>query len=317
MTARLIASAVILFIASACANNPPAELDLEPFQNRMCDLLTLDQLAGFQITQPGTPGDDHTRPSCLWQIDDTRILVTLNVDPYVSTSPAKEDAGMINGFPASRWGIPGKGVQLACATTIDTRRRQTFTATVYAPNDACAASDTIASLVIDTARAGRPAAGTSSPSDPPELDLTPYQNRPCDLLTPDQLAPFAISGPGKQEDTEIGPGCVWEPVPTRPVARVTVTIASKLRNGLDGVRARKDMYGFFEEAGKINGYPAVHTGSGNGREGSCHTRVGVRRDLVVDVYVFWAKLDSPEYRMPCTLSDRLATQLIDNVRSGR
>jgi hypothetical protein len=34
-----------------------------------------------------------------------------------------QETGTINGFPASHGAILGKGTQLACATTIDTRRR--------------------------------------------------------------------------------------------------------------------------------------------------------------------------------------------------
>lgn len=154
MTARFIV-ALLAFLTAACGVKPPAEIDLTPYENSVCDLLTFEQLSGFHVFWPGSPGDDPARPSCLWEAGDTRILVSVDLNPYVSTSPAKEDTGMINGFPASRWGIPGKGPQLACATTIDTRRRQTFTATVYTPTNACAASDTIASLVIDTIQASR------------------------------------------------------------------------------------------------------------------------------------------------------------------
>ncbi len=91
-----------VLVIAACGREP-VDLDLIGYQNRVCDLLAIAQLARIGITRPEIAGDDPARHVCLWQTSDTKIKMSLD-------SPVE---------------------------------------------DACAASDTIASLVIDTARAGR------------------------------------------------------------------------------------------------------------------------------------------------------------------
>jgi Protein of unknown function (DUF3558) len=170
------------------------------------------------------------------------------------------------------------------------------------------------SHVPPTSRRASSAPAISSP----ELDLTSYKNRVCDLLTLEQLAPFAINEPGKPKDGSAGPACTWNPPDSSTGARVDLDVLSKTEGGWQGIYDRRSSFPFFEDAGEINGYPAVHRDpDGNhSAEGICATTVGVHRDLVFDVGVFVNGLDSPEYRKACSVSDRVASAVIDTLKKG-
>jgi hypothetical protein len=160
--------------------------------------------------------------------------------------------------------------------------------------------------------------GEAPPFNSPELDLASYEGRVCDVLTSVQLAPLAIRDPGKPSDEVTGPVCNWHPPDTSAGADFSVAILSKIGYGLDGVYARKARWRFFEDAGEINGYPAVHLEStSDGTEGRCATTVGVRRDLTFEVGLSVNDRSAPEYKKPCSVSDRVASAVIDTIKGGR
>jgi uncharacterized protein DUF3558 len=164
-----------------------------------------------------------------------------------------------------------------------------------------------------------PPKGEVPPINSPDLDLTKYVTRVCDVLTLAQLVPFATKAPGKPRDGIAGPVCSWDPPDTTTGARVTVTIDSKVNYGWDGVYARKNNWAVFENAGEINGYPAVHIGGTkiDFSRGTCLTMVGASRDLVFDLGVFVNDTTSAEYTSPCSVSDKVASLVIDTLKGGR
>ncbi len=161
--------------------------------------------------------------------------------------------------------------------------------------------------------------GKAPPINSPELDLASYESRVCDLLTPAQLAPFAIHGTGKAKDGPAGPACTWNPPDTSAGARIDLAILSKAQNGWEGIYERRGSFAFFEEVGDINGYPAVHrdVDGDQSAEGVCFTAVGARADLVFDVVAHVNVRSSPEYKDACSVSDRVAGLVIDTLRGGR
>lgn len=160
--------------------------------------------------------------------------------------------------------------------------------------------------------------GEAPPINSPELDLTRYESQVCDLLTPAQLAPFGISEPGKADEDVGGQTCTWHATDSSAGASVDVGILTKTREGLAGIYARKHKFAWFEPAGEVNGYPAVHLDTASkGDEGVCTTLLGVRRDLAVDVTVHVNAVKSPEYKKACSVSDKAASSVIDTVRGGR
>jgi hypothetical protein len=161
--------------------------------------------------------------------------------------------------------------------------------------------------------------GKAPPINSPELDLADYESRVCGLLTSAQLLPFAIHEPGKQKDGIAGPECTWNPSDPSMGSRIDVTIVSKADGGWETSYRRVRTAVFFEDAGEINGYPAVHWDryENSTSKGICRTTVGARRDLVFDVGVFVNGLKSPEYSDACSVSDKAASLVIDTLRGGR
>lgn len=174
--------------------------------------------------------------------------------------------------------------------------------------------DSSAAPTTSTSRTGQ-----APPINSPELDLRKYVSRVCDVLTLGQLAPFAIRAPGEARDGVAGPVCTWDPPDSTAGAHITVNILSKANYGWDGVYEGKNKWAVFEEAGGINGYPAVHIAGTkvDFTTGRCLTTVGASRDLVFDVGVQVQVRSSPEYKNPCSESDKVASLVIDTLNGGR
>jgi hypothetical protein len=150
----------------------------------------------------------------------------------------------------------------------------------------------------------------------PELDLASYENRVCELLTPDQIASFGIHDSGAPSDFTTGPLCIWKSPDTVGDLRISLAILNKVGYGWEGLYQRKARWEFFEAAGEINGYPAVHLGTSDTTNGRCTTTVGARMDLVFDALVQIERETSPDHSTPCNVSDRVASSVIDTLKKG-
>ena len=153
------------------------ELDLASYENRVCDLLTLAQLAPFAIKSPGKPSDQvGVGPSCNWNPPDTTAGAMVDVailskvgygwegnyqrrDRWASF----EYAGEINGYPVIHVLATKIDEETgACTTDVGVRNDLVFTVDVNV-NDThsaeykkpCSVSDRVAGLVIDTLKGGR------------------------------------------------------------------------------------------------------------------------------------------------------------------
>jgi hypothetical protein len=155
------------------------------------------------------------------------------------------------------------------------------------------------------------------PITSPALDVEAYVDRVCDLLTVSQLASFGVSRPGRLRPDPIGVACAWHP-PLDGGGSVDVTIFSELNYDWDGVYERKARWQFFEDAGEINGYPAVHLGDEDERPlGKCRTMVATDSDQLFEVIVFMNVPGSPEFEDPCAQSDLVAGFVIDTLEGAR
>jgi uncharacterized protein DUF3558 len=160
--------------------------------------------------------------------------------------------------------------------------------------------------------------GAAPPINSPELDLAAYQGRECELLTTAQLASFAIQENGVVRESPAGTACTWDAPDTTEGAHVDVVILGEAEGGWDGVYERRDRFPFFEDAGEVNGYPAVHRDTADySARGTCYTTVGVRRDLVFETSVDMNVRNSPEWLNACEQSDAVASLVIDTLKSGR
>jgi hypothetical protein len=160
--------------------------------------------------------------------------------------------------------------------------------------------------------------GEAPPINSPELDLARFESRVCELLTPAQLAEFVIRQSGQTEDSVVGPACTWHTPDSTAGASINVEINTKAQGGWEAVYQGKRKWKFFEGAGEIGGYPAVHYDpASDGTEGICTTEVGARYDLTFAASVFVNVMKSPEYRNACSQSDRVASLVIENVKGSR
>jgi Protein of unknown function (DUF3558) len=204
---RLVASAVIAAVACAgCTSKAPGEalpvagdsstvpptstsqsggappikspeLDLGSYEQRVCDLLTLAQLAPFEIRVPGKAHEESgIGQVCAWRSPDvtTGVYVDLTILSKVGygwegvhqrrARWAKfESAGEINGYPAvhllatkidEETGscLTAAGVNQKVVFEVDVNVNDIHSAEYKNP---CPVADRIAGLVIDTLKRGR------------------------------------------------------------------------------------------------------------------------------------------------------------------
>lgn len=160
------------------------------------------------------------------------------------------------------------------------------------------------------------ARGEAPPITGPELDLRRYVDKPCELLTSEQETQLNVKA-GALRESVGGPSCDWKPVDRVDGTRYMVTILTEAEGGLEGVYRRKANFGFFEPAGEIGGYPAVHINLGaKNDDGTCTTDVGVMKDLVFEASVFVRDQNSSDYKNPCAVADKLAELVVQNLKAG-
>ncbi|MFL6141551.1 MAG: DUF3558 domain-containing protein [Labedaea sp.] len=138
---------------------------------------------------------------------------------------------------------------------------------------------------------GRPTSTTSgaangAPRVARPLDATRFLSRPCDALSPAQLATFGVSAPGTPTTTGAvaeyaGPFCTWHAAP-EVNSTIGIGFLTGNKNGLsDTYRGRHD-FGYFEET-TVDGYPAVFAeGSDSRSTGACGITVGISDTLAFD-----------------------------------
>ncbi|MCA1673912.1 MAG: DUF3558 domain-containing protein [Actinobacteria bacterium] len=150
------------------------------------------------------------------------------------------------------------------------------------------------------------------PIDQPPLDVEPFLDRPCDVLTPDQAAERTVSNPERVPDERAytGPACEFQPDdPKQVFFRVTIrtTVA------LESVYQRRDTLQLFEPT-EVTGYPGVFNDSADRRSGgNCGLTVGVAEDTALDILVSVNDRQSPEYTDPCPVAARIMQQMIETI----
>ncbi len=150
------------------------------------------------------------------------------------------------------------------------------------------------------------------PVDQPPLDVEPFLNRPCDVLTPEQAAEWTVSNPERVPDERAysGPACDFEP---DDFDRVSFGVAITNGDGLESTYQRRDTLQLFEPT-EIAGYPGAFNDSADRRSGgNCGLTVGVTEDTALDVLVSVRDRQSPEYTDPCPVAARIMQQMIETI----
>jgi hypothetical protein len=146
------------------------------------------------------------------------------------------------------------------------------------------------------------------------LDATRFLTRPCDVLSPAQLAILGISAPGKPTTTgavaaQAGPFCTWHAAP-EVNSTVGVGFLTGNKNGLsDTYRGRSD-FGYFEET-TVDGYPAVFADGNDGRPvGACGIAVGISDTLAFSV----SEQGNRKGQASCDRAKQVATAVLATLK---
>ena len=146
----------------------------------------------------------------------------------------------------------------------------------------------------------------------PPLDVEPFLNRPCDVLTPEQAAEWTVSNPEPVPDdrTYTGPACEFEP---DDFYRVSFGTTIHMMDGLESVYQRRDTLQLFEPT-EVAGYPGALNDAADTRSlGSCGLTVAVAEDRALDVLVSVNDRKSAEYTDPCPVATRIMEQMIETI----
>jgi len=153
------------------------------------------------------------------------------------------------------------------------------------------------------------------PVDQPPLDVEPFLNRPCNVLTPEQAAEWTVSNPERVPDkrTYTGPACEFQPDDPKQVFFGTTI---RTMDSLEGVYQRRDTLQLFEPT-EVAGYPGAFNDSADTRSlGSCGLTIKVAEDSALDVLVSVNNRQSPEYTDPCPVAARIMEQMIETIQGA-
>lgn len=170
--------------------------------------------------------------------------------------------------------------------------------------------------------AGEPVANQSPvderlapPIDQPALDLEPFLDRPCAILTPEQAAEWTVSNPERVPDerTYTGPACAFDP---DDFNRVYFGITIDTSDTLEVLYQQRETLGLFEPT-EVAGYPGVFWDTADLRShGGCALAVAVGPGRVLNVVVSARDPQSPEYTDPCPVAVRIMEQMIETIKGA-
>ena len=173
---------------------------------------------------------------------------------------------------------------------------------------ACTATEAGAPIAIEPTTSER----LAPPVDQPPLDVEPFLNRPCDVLTPEQAVEWTVSNPERVPDERIytGPACEFEP---DDFDRVSFGTTIRMTDSLEGLYQRRDTLQLFEPT-EAAGYPGAFNDAADTRSlGSCGLTVAVAEDRALDVLVSVNDRKSAEYTDPCPVATRIMEQMIETI----
>ncbi|WP_329052617.1 DUF3558 domain-containing protein [Amycolatopsis sp. NBC_01488] len=159
--------------------------------------------------------------------------------------------------------------------------------------------------------------GPGVPKVETPLDISHFQQSPCDSLTTAQsqelLGSTVVAKP--VVDDQAGPTCNWD-VPAVSQAGVGVTYFKATKLGLTGIYRSKDsVYPFFMPLEPIDGYPTVAFGTVDERnsKGRCSLALGTSDTEQVDISVSLSETNIGK-KDPCAAAHDVAAKVLENLR---
>lgn len=161
---------------------------------------------------------------------------------------------------------------------------------------------------------GLPSDGAPKVENP--LDVSHFEENPCDALTPEDAKELNIPATGEQDGDASGERCLWYNSETRGSLSVGFFSGDKL--GLSGVyRDAKDgKFAYFEPIDDIEGYPAIaYNPDAEDPVIDCGVVVGI-----ADQLAFMARVDLSDanigQRKPCEMAAKAAGMMLRTMQEA-
>lgn len=156
---------------------------------------------------------------------------------------------------------------------------------------------------------GQTSSAPTSSESPSGLSITKYLSKPCDILTPAQVATLGSVSEGVAKSDVLGPMCTWEgkdPV-KNSAYDVSVTEGKDFESRVEGVKGN----GVFVDK-QIDGLRVVST---DGTDGAmyCLTMIQASKTDSITVQIA-SSADERATKKPCPETERVAQLIITNLK---
>jgi hypothetical protein len=151
------------------------------------------------------------------------------------------------------------------------------------------------------------------PITQPQLSLSVYAGKPCQLFGVDQLISLDVTEAGNPDAGEAS-RCRWTTNGAARTGTISVTLSGTMR-GIDGVYAAQRDFPFFRPT-EVSKYPAVNRDTAQGSTGTCATVVGIANGATFEIQVDVGDKQSAQYSSPCTVSEQAAAIAVGNLQGG-
>ncbi|MCK2245250.1 MULTISPECIES: DUF3558 domain-containing protein [unclassified Crossiella] len=154
------------------------------------------------------------------------------------------------------------------------------------------------------------------PLTQPELDVRPFADDRCALLTSSQLTQLGIAVAGQPGDSPLGKRCRWNATDTPAKVDFFLNVNTQL-GGLDQLYRLKSGFQWWEPL-TISGYPAV-IHDDIWLPGGCQINVGVSPTVLlrVGLSVKSGAEQAHDYNAPCPRGVAILEQAILTLKGGR
>ncbi|MCK2245249.1 DUF3558 domain-containing protein [Crossiella sp. S99.2] len=151
----------------------------------------------------------------------------------------------------------------------------------------------------------------------PELDVSPFVDDRCALLTRTQLRQLGITVAGRPGDGPLGKDCSWRAFDTPARIALSLTVNTEL-GGLDNLYARKHWFRVWKPL-EISGYPAVIADDPVQHLGDCQITLAISRTIMIPANMTLNPgVDKPsDFTDPCSRGVKILEQVIITLQGRR
>lgn len=159
---------------------------------------------------------------------------------------------------------------------------------------------------------GTPSTTPSTDTGGPELPLSTFVDKPCDLLKSSEVAQLGTFKAPVKSTNQVTAQCRWAAQDITKGTTYTVAVATTGVSFETSATQAKDNNPYFKTT-KVSDYPAYNS-DGTDAKGSCTTGVGTPSKGVFLVQINMENKALPEYDAPCVATEKVAALVIQNLK---